>query len=525
MRRVGIFGWGVVAPRSANVDEFAANLAGDESWLAPFAGFGPNNFLVGKPKFALSDYRDWIEERFPPNRYPQLRDKMDASQLYAIGSFIQALGQNPGLEDELRSLAGQAHVYVGTGLGALPTIYEVSISYHRAQRRWNRFWADPDRNAALARHLSGEMVDEAAPPSPEDADSAGRDLAQEAWDEFWAARSHRLAEYLAELRDIESMRVEGEVEAGKLRLLKEKRRRKGRLQERWNAPEPPWHAVSANLLWNIVNAPAAQISMLGGITGLTFAPVAACSTFGVALKLAIDAIRRGEAKAVVMGATDPPPHPLSVGGFYSARVTSGDGTVSKPLTELRGTHVAGGSVIWIVGDFEHMSAKGFRPLGMEPLAVGTSADAGHIITPSKEGPRAAVAQALAAAGCEPADIASWDLHATATPGDYTEVEGLREMLPESVLVTARKGTFGHGMAAAGGWELTAQYLGYQHGRLYPTPLGEDELNEQIAGVHRRFVFDRAVPCPPGLAGKLSMGVGGINACVVSRPWDATDGAG
>jgi 3-oxoacyl-(acyl-carrier-protein) synthase len=86
-----------------------------------------------------------------------------------------------------------------------------------------------------------------------------------------------------------------------------------------------------------------------------------------------------------------------------------------------------------------------------------------------------------------------------------------------VLVTARKGTFGHGMSACGGWELMAQYLGFTAGRLYPTTLSEQELNEQIAGLHPRFVFDESLPIPAGLAGKMSMGVGGINACVLSRP--------
>ena len=87
-------------------------------------------------------------------------------------------------------------------------------------------------------------------------------------------------------------------------------------------------------------------------------------------------------------------------------------------------------------------------------------------------------------------MASWDLHATATPGDYLEVETLRGVVPESVLVTARKGTFGHGMSAGGGWELTAQYLGYERGRLFPTPLQRTELNGEIAKVHSRFVFDQ-----------------------------------
>ena len=92
-----------------------------------------------------------------------------------------------------------------------------------------------------------------------------------------------------------------------------------------------------------------------------------------------------------------------------------------------------------------------------------------------------------------------------------------------MVVTARKGTFGHGMAACGGWELTAQYLGYEHGVLYPTPLSHEELNPQIAALHRDFVCDEAVPAPAGPAGKLSMGVGGINACVISRPWRQTGG--
>src|SRR6202000_2298255 len=106
-----------------------------------------------------------------------------------------------------------------------------------------------------------------------------------------------------------------------------------------------------------------------------------------------------------------------------------------------GTDGGGGAVVWIVGDLDHMRARGFRPLGMEPLAVGVSSDADHIITPSSEGPTQAIRQALDSAGVAPEDIGSWDLHATATPGDDREVATLRSLLPASVLVTARKGTF------------------------------------------------------------------------------------
>lgn len=521
MRRVGIFGWGVVAPKSPNIESFEKNLESSESWLSAFDGFGPNNFLVGTPEFRFADYKGWIDERFPPNRFSQLEKKMGAPTLYAIGAFIQSLQQNPGIEQVLTDLGQEARVYVGTGLGDLPTTYEISIALHRAQRRWDRFWANPERNSALQEWLAlpeeERRADETVPPEPSTVDERMRDQAEEAFWRHWAARSPELQTYLAELREIEGLSVEGDVESAKLAVIKEKRIRTAKLQRKWNAPEPPWSQVSSNLLWNIHNTPASQVSMMGRITGMTFAPVAACSSFGFGLRLGMDAIRAGDAKAVVVGMTDPPPHSLSVGAFYNGRVLAADGQVSKPLTGMRGTHVAGGAVLWILGDWDYMTSKGFKPLGMEPLSVGVSADADHIITPSKEGPTASIHDALRMAGAAPADVGSWDLHATATPGDYLEVETLRGVLPESVLITARKGIFGHGMSAGGGWELTAQYLGYSKGALAPTPLGEDELNQQIAKLHDRFVFDGSCPPPQGLAGKLSMGIGGINACVISRP--------
>ncbi len=522
MRRIGIFGWGLVAPRTPNIDAFAQNLEGADSWLEPFNGFGPDTFLVGTPEFSFADYRPWVDARFKPNRYPQLESKMGMPVKYAVGAFIQALGQNPGLEEELRHLGTRCHVYIGTGLGDLGTKQEQALSLHHAARRWNRFWAAPQRNSALAAHLEGRQTVADTPPPPETMPDLERDEADEAWWSFWTDRSPELASYLEELREIESMGVQGEVEAGKMATIKEKQRRRRRLQSKWGAPEPPWQSVSPNLIWNIDNIPAAQISMLGGLTGLTMCPQAACSTFGVTLKLAMDAIRSDQAEAVVVGATDGPPHPLLVGAFYRARVISADGQVSKPLTELRGTHVAGGSVVWIVGDLEHMRARGMRPLGMEPLAVGATSDADHIITPSREGPMEAMRQALAEARVDGDDVVSWDMHATATPGDFNEVEMVRSLMPAETLVTARKGTFGHGMAAGGGWELTAQYLGWQRGEVYPTPLGRGELNEQIAGVHEKFAYDAGCAAPRGVVGKLSMGVGGVNACVVSRPWAAAD---
>ena len=525
-----MYGWGIVAPKSPNIDAFAENLESGGSWLEPFEGFGPSRFLVGDPQFDFADYREWIGERFPPNRFAQLTSKMDPFALYAVGAFIQSLNQNPGIEKVLQRLGPEAHVYIGTGLGAFSAIHDASLKLDRAQRIWDRFWAAPERCAALRAYLGtgdpGELMTEGACPVPPDPaqfmDPDEREDAQRAWNAFWAARSSDLGAYLEEFARIEESSVGGEVEVGKLSLIREKERQRSKLQERWGAPNAPWTQVSANVLWNIPNIPASQVSMVGGITGFTFAPVGACATFGVCLKLALDAIRRGDAKAVVVGASDPPPHPLAVGSFFAARVIAAGDRISTPLTGLRGTHVSGGAVVWIVGERSFMEEKGFQPLGMEPVSVGVSADADHIITPTKPGPLTAIRSAMEQGGVSASEVVTWDLHATATPGDFLEVENMRGLLPEEVLVTARKGTFGHGMSAGGGWELTAQYLGAERGILFSTPLTRDDLNSEISGIHSAFVYDSSCPLPDGAAGKLSMGVGGVNAAVISRPLKALD---
>jgi len=522
-RRIGVFGWGVVAPGSRNVDAFAVNMARPDEWLSAFDGFGPSNFLVGVPAFDFTEYKPWIDARFPPSRFAQLDKKFGDPTKFAIGAFVQALGQNPGMEAELHELATRAQVIVGGGLTDIPTYDRIGRELDRAQRQWNRFWAAPERNAALRAHLGGDAL-HGAPADPATVAELEQGDAEDVWWAWWAARSDGLRTYLDALAKTEGVDVEGDIASGKAAVIKNKQRAIRDLRSSWGAPEAPWDQVSANALWNIASTPSSQISMLGKIKGMCFSPFAACSTFGFALKLGMEAIRRGEAKLVVVGATDPAPTPVSVGAFYNARVLSHDGVVSKPLTGMRGTHVAGGSTVWIIGDLEHYVQRGWTPLGLEPLAVGITADADHIITPSKDGPIAAIEQAVAAAGIDAHSIGEFDMHATGTPGDHNEIELLREVLSPSCRLSARKGSFGHGMGAGGGWELTAQYLGHAAGRHFPTTLTWDELHPEIRRLHDRFVLtesgDVAAPraSEDGPVGKLSMGIGGVNACVISRPY-------
>jgi 3-oxoacyl-(acyl-carrier-protein) synthase len=320
------------------------------------------------------------------------------------------------------------------------------------------------------------------------------------------------------LREIEGVDVGDDVATAKGAVIKQKQRGIRELRAKWGAPEAPWDLTAAPALWNIASTPSSQISMLGHITGMCFSPYAACSTFGFALKLGLEAIRRGEAKLVVLGATDPSPNPISVAAFYDARVLSHDGRISRPLTGMRGTHVAGGATVWIIGDLEHYLAKGWTPVGLEPLAVGITADADHIITPSKEGPIAAIRQALSIAGVQADLIGQFDMHATGTPGDLNEIQVLREVFPPACRFSARKGGFGHGMGAGGGWELTAQYLGHAAGSYFATRIGWETVHPEIRALHEKFTLTERTPVESSFVGKLSMGVGGVNACVISRAY-------
>ncbi|MGZ4779814.1 MAG: beta-ketoacyl synthase N-terminal-like domain-containing protein [Thermoanaerobaculia bacterium] len=518
-KRIGIFGWGVVAPKSPDIESFERNLQRAETWLSPFEGFGPSNFLVGDPEFDFETYHGWFDERFPPAKYKQLNDKMGPMVKYAIGAFVQSLRQNDGIETYLQSLGTRCHVYVGTGIGDIETIHTESVRYERALRRWNEFWAAPERCEALRRHRSGEVVDPSAPTDPSTLGVGSEDWieAKHAWETYWTFRSDALRQYLAEAAAIHSEPVPPSSGSAKLSSIRQKLNRIRALNRQWGCPGEPWAAASPNLLWNIANIPAAQISMLGKITGPAFAPVAACASFGIAIKMAADAIKLGDATAVVVGMTDGPPNPLVISAFYNANVVSADADVSRPLTGLKGTHVAGGSCVWIVGDAEAMMRQGFKPLGMEIIGVGTSSDAHHIITPSKGGPQLAMKAALD--NIRASDVTTWDMHATATPGDATEIEHSLEMLHPDVIFTARKGTFGHGMSVGGGWELTAQHLGMARGKLFPVALTEGELHADVKVHAAKFVQKDGCAVPDGYSGKLSMGIGGINSCVISRPWD------
>lgn len=497
------------------------------------AELGEGLFAVGEPAFAIDDYVGWIAERRGEAFATRLKKKMGDNVLFALGATVQAMQCDPKLEGIARELDEACHVYVGSGVGDLPQSYGAARALDKATRAWNQFWADPSRCAALRAFMETGTVSGAPPPADPKTfpvDSEERLEARLAWDAYWAERSSNLRDFLHRMKGIEAIGSTDEApespqpgarpkplsDKAHLDAIRRRVRALRALLDEIGCPAPPWTAVSPDLIWNIQNAPAAQITMLLDVHGAAWAPVGACSTFGVALKCGRDAILRGEAKMAIVGTTDPRPDPALVGAFHEARVMAGTGEVNAPFTTLRGTHLSGGSCIWIIGDEEYFSARGLTPVGGWVEGLALSSDAEHIITPSVSGPKRAMARAFAEAGVTPKDIAIADLHATGTPGDLNELSLVESFISERTRITARKGQLGHGMANSGGWELTALALGLRAGEAVSTGIEPSQLHPNVRWPEA--IVGSTVPVgaegQPKVGFKLMLGIGGITACVV-----------
>ena len=530
-KRLGVFGWGLVGPQSPNVETFFKKLYDKNTWLEPFDHDGPTNFMIGKPDFDQEEYEKWVLEKHGKSRLTLLEKKMGNNVKFAISSFIQALKYNPKLEEVLPELGADCHIYVGVGVGDVKMQYESSLQYLYALKEWYRFWGSTENCKLLREYENLQNEDEKqnylrkheAPEDPKDKTfSTLREKEEyyDSWFAFWSSKSENLAQYLKEAAEINKVDIWGDVEKTKVNVIKKKLVSFKKLWKKWKCPEEPWTAVSQNRIWNIDNIPAAQISMLSKIMGLAISPVGACSTFVVALEMARNAIMNNRAKVCVVGAVDPSPHGIQVSSFNNARLVSNDGEVSAPFMGLRGTHISGGGVVWIIGDIDYMLNKGLKPIGAEIMGLGLSSDADHIITPSPDGPKIAIERAIEDANIKKDDISMWSCHATATPGDINEVKLIQESLDKQVLLEARKGQFGHGMSAVGGWELTALLKELEQGTVFPTDLKKEKLNQEVTKINPNIIVDEAIPVPGKIAGKINMGVGGINGCAIIKQYDS-----
>ncbi|MFN8471715.1 MAG: beta-ketoacyl-ACP synthase II [Anaerolineae bacterium] len=275
----------------------------------------------------------------------------------------------------------------------------------------------------------------------------------------------------------------------------------------------------------IVDIASGQISIRNGLRGPNFAIVSACASGNNTLGEAFEIIRRGDALAMVTGASEAAITPLGIGAFHrtGALSTRNDDGVhaSRPFEANRDGFVFGeGAGCLVLEDLEFAKARGANILA-EMIGYGASADAYHVTAPEETGYGATMAmtRALRKAGIEPTDIDYINAHGTSTPlNDKVETLAIKRVFGEhayKIPISSTKSMTGHLIGAAGVCEAIASIKTIRNGIVHPTinyetPDPDCDLD---------YVPNRARCVPVRTVLSNSFGFGGHNATLVFRAYE------
>lgn len=200
----------------------------------------------------------------------------------------------------------------------------------------------------------------------------------------------------------------------------------------------------------------------------------ACSSGAVAISMALEMLRSGQAKTVLAGGVDSLSR-LTYFGFHSLQLV--DRTGCKPLDQNRqGMAVAEGAAMLLL-----TTTKPETPHQAELLGVGLTCDAYHPAAPHPEGEGAfaAMQAALTDAGLKPEDIDYINLHGTGTPdNDLAESKAVRRLFSSLPPLSSIKGASGHSLAAAGAIEAVVSTIIVSHD-LMPANTGLQEIDQLL----------------------------------------------
>jgi len=204
----------------------------------------------------------------------------------------------------------------------------------------------------------------------------------------------------------------------------------------------------------------------------------ACASGASAIQLGLEAVRRGEADAVLCVATDGSINPESLVRFslLSALSTHNEppAEAAKPFAKNRdGFVMAEGAGALVLESYDAAKARGARILGVIE-GCGEMADAFHRTRSSPDGKPiiGSIHNAIADAGLDPDDIDYINAHGTGTPeNDKMEYIGVSAVLGErakQVPISSNKSMIGHTLSAAGAVEAIFTLLTLEHQRIPPT---------------------------------------------------------
>ncbi len=269
--------------------------------------------------------------------------------------------------------------------------------------------------------------------------------------------------------------------------------------------------------------PSSQVAIQLGLRGHITSISTACAAGAQAIGEAAAIIRRGDAEIMLVGGTEAPITPLSLGSFcvmraLSTRSNAEPTRASRPFDLHRDGFVPGeGATVFVL---ERLSSARRRsaPILAEVAGYAATSDAYHVTAPDPDGRGAAQAmrRALQTARLDPQQVDYINAHATSTPaGDVAETNAIKHVFGEyahSVPISSVKSMIGHLTGAAGAIEAAATILALQHGIIPPTI----NLDEPDPACDLDYVPNVARPADIQIAISNSFGFGGVNAVLVFK---------
>jgi len=282
----------------------------------------------------------------------------------------------------------------------------------------------------------------------------------------------------------------------------------------------------ASIAMSMYNAAASAISTKYQARGVSYAVVSACASSAHAIGLAYQAIRSGQADAMIAGGADAPLTFGIIRAWESMRVLAVDNDhperACRPFSaDRKGLVLAEGAGIFILESFDNALRRG-QPILGEIIGFGATSDAGHVTDPSADGAARAMKMSLRDARIEPGHIGYINAHGTATQAnDATETRAIKDVFgaaATSIPVSSTKSMHGHAMGASGSIEIASSLLALNAGFIPPT------INLEVPdpACDLDYVPNVARDARIGLFLSNSFGFGGMNAVVALRTAVAAD---
>ena len=201
-----------------------------------------------------------------------------------------------------------------------------------------------------------------------------------------------------------------------------------------------------------------NLSLILGIRGESYDISAACASSALAVVLGARLIRSGQYDMVLAGGAEQLDWVQAI-GFCACRALSTKynetpSRASRPFDRDRdGFVLAGGGAFVLLESERSVKARGVRPISMVS-GLGANSNAVDMVVPDAAATAAVMREAIADAGLKASDIGYVNTHGTSTPvGDPIEMEAIREVLGEKVMINSTKSQTGHMVGATGAAEI------------------------------------------------------------------------